>query len=253
MDKHRTKANLIWIVGIILGGVVLLVIIFLNPFHKEKKMSRHIFDTSEYIELDDFIVDNSSSIDELLTTEYSLEELETFFGKYSSIGRGIIESFEEYKSLSWDDVKFKFPVECLRRHGNSYYSIYRVKEGGLFYVFWMVPLKSTPSEVLDQICPIRVRFSIHLNSLASIKDFQPIKKLSTAADVMQIDAQMEFNFFLSSGVCSYNLLDNGKVLEIRYHYDKLEELSDLIIDECKIMSKKDSMAAISCIDDSDLP
>ena len=253
MDKHITKNLLIWMVGIILGGLVLLVVVFLNPFRKEKKISYPIIDISEYIEMDDFVADNSSSIDKLLTTEYSLEELETFFDTYSYIERVAIEPIEERKSLSWDDVNIRFPIECLRYHKNSHYSIYRVKEGGLFYVFWNVPLKSTPSKYLDKECPISVLYSIHLSRLPSIKDFQPMIKLHTASDVMKIDAQMEFNFLLSSCVCSYNLLDDGKVLEIRYRRDNLLELSDLIVDEYSVVPKEESAASLSSIADSDLP
>lgn len=90
--------------------------------------------------------------------------------------------------------------------------------------------------------------------MASIDDFKPLRKLLTARDVFERDAQMEIIFgYGFGGARSYNLLDSGEVLVIRYEKTKIEQLSDLKVDEYEILPKEVVSSALSNIFDKDLP
>lgn len=72
-----------------------------------------------------------------ITKEYSLNDLTSFFDKiYTNLFNGK-QYLDEYY---FENVNKKFPIEFTREIDGylqkKYYSIYKVKEGGYFYVFW---------------------------------------------------------------------------------------------------------------------
>lgn len=258
MVRKKVITLYLCIATIMLVTVSLTLILpyFLNKKEASEYEPVRATDPSEFISVDGFVIDNSKSLEDLLTTEYSLEELEKYFGKNASLGAGIVKeaSRDLSKSYSWDEVNSKFPVECLRYNICTHYSVYKVKEGGFFYVIWMVLDKSTPKEILDENELIRAYYSIYIDELASIDDFKPLRKLLTARDVFERDAQMEIIFgYGFGGARSYNLLDSGEVLVIRYEKTKIEQLSDLKVDEYEILPKEVVSSALSNIFDKDLP
>lgn len=79
---------------------------------------------------------SNSDIDDLNKTCYSIEELEKYFGKYSSMEQSVYNlKKEEYKYLTIGNVKKVFPFSFIRENDNIFYSLYEVKEGGMYYIF----------------------------------------------------------------------------------------------------------------------
>jgi hypothetical protein len=97
----------------------------------ETSMSGEISMTKELVE--DFIADDSKALSELLTREYALQELKSFFGKVFTNETLVLGEENDAKYLTINTVHQKYPIECLRTNG---YSVYKVREGGYFYVFW---------------------------------------------------------------------------------------------------------------------
>lgn len=223
-----------------------------------------VTDPSEYVVIDGFEFDNSNSLENILTTEYSLEELEAYFGRYYislrlynkniNLDEAILPSGYGF---SWEAINSNFPVECLRYNQNYFYSVYKVKEGGLFYVFWNVDRKSMPNEYLDENRPpVAMTASFYLKELASVYDFKIAKGFTTAYDVFKMDTQMEMETWHL--VYSYNLLDNGKVLSIMYERPQYPKnlnpsLSDYKVTYYDIKPKEQCSSCLASILEKDLP
>lgn len=78
---------------------------------------------------------DTKTLESALTKEYDLNELRSFFKDSranESIGFGSAKP-----ALMFREVDHRYPVEILRTGG---YSVYRVRQGGYFYVFWVTPL-----------------------------------------------------------------------------------------------------------------
>ena len=78
------------------------------------------------------VMDDIKTLESNLTKEYDLNELRSFFrgsNANESIGFGSTIS-----PLLFSEVNYRYPVEILRTGG---YSVYRVSQGGYFYVFWI--------------------------------------------------------------------------------------------------------------------
>ena len=76
------------------------------------------------------VVHIDNSIYKELATEYSIEDLRSFFDNHS-----LNDDFEENKQLLlFSEVDKKYPVEILR---DKKYAVYKVAQGGFFYVFWI--------------------------------------------------------------------------------------------------------------------
>lgn len=204
-------------------------------------------------------IDNETPLIELLTAEYELKELYEFFGENISWGDRSIDPYsEEASSLTWhtwDEVNAQYPVQCLRRHWNTHYSVYKVKNGGLFYVFWYVPI--TGLEYMYNTLAISTYTSVYIDQLPTVSSFSSISEdQSTASDVVKIDPCMELNVF-SSYPRSYSLMKNNKVMVIYYSISNREQnfvrMDELIVDYCEIVSKENANSEIAAVYARDLP
>ena len=75
---------------------------------------------------DYFVIDDETPLEEALTVAYPLAELEAFFRPQENNMRpGEVVPFAE--------IQERFPIEVFRSPG---YSVYKVEEGGYFYVDW---------------------------------------------------------------------------------------------------------------------
>ena len=73
-----------------------------------------------------FVIDDETPLEEALTVAYPLAELEAFFRPQENNMRpGEVVPFAE--------IQKRFPIEVFRSPG---YSVYKVEEGGYFYVDW---------------------------------------------------------------------------------------------------------------------
>lgn len=197
----------------------------------------------------DFIPDDSKSIADSLTKEYSIKELKDFFGQTSANERLLFDGKDNDKSLTIIDVNEKFPIEILRKNG---YTVYKVKEGGYFYVFWWSAYDFSDHKFLSDAS---VYFTAHLTSLKKAEDFDSLKiGVSTAQDVAEIDPAMELNFLMSSITPSYSLLEDGRIIEICYSLkDNATSRSDMIVEKMEILSKDNSPSKLAVILQKDLP
>ena len=97
------------------------------------------------------------------------------------------------KIITLNQVNQTFPIECLRTSGDHFYTIYKVLEGGFFYVFWCEALtNNTDENDENNVC---VYFSTYLNSLKDKNDFKNLKEGDTAQDVYEIDPSLEISFY----------------------------------------------------------
>ncbi len=202
-----------------------------------------------YLYPNNFVVDNTTPIEELLTQKYALSSLEEFFGVDTLQGSGFIENTDALY-LSWAEVDLSFPVQCIRHNRNVHYSVYDVTEGGRYFVFWMVPFADAPV----QIEGVTAIASVYINKLSSKQMFADLKRgISTAQDVRMLDQSMELDFFSSLSTPSYSLLNNGQILKVTYSFDKLDSYDDLIVEDMKVCKKGEVSSKLSTIFDFDLP
>ena len=197
---------------------------------------------------DNHYADDSITLVDALTKEYSLEELNRFFS-----GNNVNEAIgfgAEKEALSFHAVNQMYPVEVVRSTG---YSVYKVSQGGYFYVFWAKPFSpNNPSQEYEPT----VYFSAYLPSmLLHLDDFRHlIVGKSTAEDVRKIDPSFELSFLLSSGVKSYSLLDDKTIMEISYTYDgTITGYDDLVVTSMEPVARNDVPARYSSILARDYP
>lgn len=206
-----------------------------------------------------FMVDNVMPLEECLTKVYELQELKSFFGDISPNEYMLYEMADNRESFNISSVNERFPIECLRKIENIvYYSVYKVSGGGYFYVFWTQTFKELPTaESKPKTDDATVYFTAYISSMPKESDFVSIQEeTSTAEDVFLIDQAFELSFLMSSGIRSYSLLENGKIMEISYeNSDNIKSRKDLIVKRKNIISKEMALSAsyLATIDVEDLP
>lgn len=239
-------------------SLLLPCILLTGCLSKQEATAGYEFSINYYLKTDGFEVDNNTPLCDLLTTEYELSDLYHFFGENICEGDRII-SLNNPESLpaprTWNEVNHYFPIQCLRYNSNVHYSIYKVKNGGYFYVFWNVPILNPPymqSFYDTTTCTITTRTSIYIDQLPTIFSFRSIVKgQSTAKDIEKIDPCMELDF-LSSSVKSYSRLQSGKILVVYYDYQVLETKDDLIVKKIEIKSNSCIASCIAAIHTEDI-
>lgn len=188
--------------------------------------------------------------DKLLGTnikEYDLDELKSFFGGSNaneSIGFGL-----NIPALVFSEVNYKFPIEILRTGG---YSVYRVRQGGYFYVFWIKSFEAGANQIQREPS---VYFSAYLSSDIAPELFNSLTPgVSTAEDVKKIDQSFELSFLISNGIFSYSYIDDKTVLQIEYECNEnIDGYDDLIVKEKMIVPRTSAPTRYSSILSSDLP
>ena len=203
--------------------------------------------------MNNLVSDDSISLSQLITKEYPLQELTDFFGEISSNETCAMNPSESTPALTFEAVNREFPIECLRKNG---YSVYKVAEGGYFYVFWVKEFNPFPNQENSATNPtVAPYFTAYISSLRSADDFDSIREgSSTAADVAKIDPAFELVFLLSSNTASYSLLNDGSVMEICYYDGQgFSSRSDLIVKSKQPIEKALCPAKLATILESDLP
>ena len=194
------------------------------------------------------ITDDSKDLDDCLTKEYDLQELEDFFYKHNYNEKSHFN--RELPSLTFEEVDSKFPVEVVRTFE---YTVYKVRQGGYFYVFWykgkLVDEPGTYSE------PI-VWFSSYLTSEKSPDLFKSLKPgVSTAQDVKKIDPAFEL-LFSTRTIDSYSYLNEDELLKIEYEAGaiKLELGYDaLIVKSISVIKRGSPVGMYNNMLSKDLP
>lgn len=200
---------------------------------------------------DKYVTDDSGDLENILTKEYDLNDLSSFF-EGSNANENMLF---DVAILSFSEVNQHFPVEVIRTGG---YSVYKVKQGGYFYVFWVDTFTDYVSQAKNEPS---VYFSAYLPSELSTSIFDSlIIGVSTADDVKKIDPFFELSFLSSSGIFSYSYLDNDTILQIEYvyqgkasGYDDLIVYDDLVVKEKVIVPRNSVPSRYSSILSSDIP
>ena len=191
-----------------------------------------------------FTTDGFVELADVLTQEYPLAELDALFCKSRS---DRIEN--NHKLLTITAVHEVFPIEIIRPEA---YSVYRVKEGGYYYVFWTMPYaddidtnKGEPTVYCTAYC----------SSPICSKDFDSvIKGKSTAFDVLGIDPYAELSFLQSNAIYSYSLLDSKTIVEIKYtHRGEVTSYADLLVQDIMIISRELAPSSFKLILPKDFP
>ena len=191
-----------------------------------------------------FIVDNSIPVENALTTTYMLQDLQNFFGNISQNEILLGYSLPENKSaLTFDSVNETFPIECFRQNHAGYYSVYKVDEGGYFYVFWRVFYTiGAAADYYPKVECANVYFTAYLSPSRNLieSDFDSIKEnISTAHDVSLIDPEFEVTAYTPNAVIlSYSLLSDRSVLQIMYGEDtgEIRSRKELVVKSKEIIS-----------------
>lgn len=209
----------------------------------------------------DIPVDNTTSLEKALHAQYPLAELDAYFGVRESqrafdpmLPDGMLpdgdpvldyEWLDAYNLCNWElysieEVNKVFPIEVLRKTVPadadsyyegvcSYYTVYRVTDGGYYYVFWH---EAWEGSIYDGIS---VDHAVYLNNLPSAEDLKSINENSTLADVYGISRATVFEGG-SAFFSSHTLMDNGEVYHVYYDWPTVEEdvalfkMSDFSVD-----------------------
>ena len=146
-------------------------------------------------------IDDTTPLEEALTVSYPLEELTAYF--YPA---NWDEFPQDCAELPW--VNEVFPIEVMR---SNCYTVYRVEEGGYFYVFWDGYASGYPA----------VFFSTYIPEDRTEDDFAKVEAgVTTFEEMQQMDPGMQY--FASANVSSWSYLNPEELLQIRY-YDVIQD------------------------------
>lgn len=195
--------------------------------------------------LNNIPINNTMDIKSIKNSEYSLSQLNDYFGEYSLQELSVFDIENNKEELEMKKVNAKFPIQFLRNNNGCYYSVYKVKEGGYYYVFWSISDDKS----------LFVSDTFHIDNLKEKSDFNSIKiGLSTYEDVYLIDSSSELILILSNGVYSYSLLVNGDLLEIEYNYVDIKKRKDLIVKNVNTVTRDSTSSTfLQHIFSKDLP
>lgn len=234
--------------------IILLLSLFLPSCQIGENMNH------SQISIHGHVADNARPLSDILTVEYELQDLKDFFGEISLNEKLLytpsVQLSGDDSGLTIDNVNKHFPIECLRE---EYYTVYKVKEGGYYYVFWDLIADSQSdglSSPLGRTSDAVVYFTAYLSSSSpkKVSDFNTIKEgHSTAADVAAIDPALELNFLLSSRTASYSLLEDGMMMEVCYAWNQ-DPISrnNLIVTKTEVIPKSLAPARLASILELDL-
>lgn len=183
-----------------------------------------------------------------ISVAYSLDELNEFF-QGSNYTEMLLEEGSSI-TITKEDVLKRFPAE---EKTNQNYVVYKVKEGGLYYVFWIDSM-SAESMSEENVLVGRhqnevVYFYSYCNGVLKAEDFNGITPMvSTAGDVKRIDPGFELCLYMSHGVYSYSLLADGNVLEVEYqNTSKITGYEDLIVLSTQVVPRKNTPSQFSLL------
>ena len=231
-------------------------------------------------EFDGILVDNVTPLQDTLTVSYSLAELEAYFGNHTWVTQedpnADLDTLADLElELSLSNAAKRFPCSILRytlAYNNSPgiykdeviyrpYSVYRVQEGGYFYVFWSL---DSYYAIREQTEPsfYTVDYALYPTRLCQLAEFdQLIPGQSTYEDVRTIDSTADL-WELSpwqNTYCSHSILENGILVAIEYQLEEntantTPSVCNLIIQNILVEpSQWPYIPYLNCILPNDLP
>lgn len=187
---------------------------------------RKVDELSNKFEMDYISLINSKK--DVNSNSYDLDMLMRFFGEYpgseySVYGLpNILDPWDEISNNNFRCASVMFGIDMVRQIEDTYYTIFSVKQGGFFCVFWK-------TNKYNEI-PIPFQY-VYITDYKNIEDFNSLQiGVSTAKNVMEISSATEICFKQKGYAFSYTILDDNTILKISYErktYYKSRE--DLII------------------------
>ena len=196
--KLKMKKVIIAVILIETLAIVFLGYKLLNPIEKKDKSNE---------------IKNLVQEDNIEFEEYSIVDLENTFGKHS-IRTGLVLDMLDYRKnyfirdINYINSIFTIQLYKKRKPGLSY-SVYKVKEGGYYYIFYGTDYDEQELYITEKY---------YMNKFKTEKDFESIKEGNTIYDVLEIEPQIIFGNHYGSGPKSFNILDDDKVLMISYEF-----------------------------------
>ena len=189
------------------------------------------------VKLQGYTVNNEVDFNNVLENEYELNQLKEYFGtiqywEYSYFGMKV-----DVDNRSIDQVNSQFPIRFLRENSNSYYTIFRVKEGGRYYVFFYV----------NEDGKLWATTTCYLTEYKQKSDFKSLHQgINSYEDVLLVDPNSEISSaLLSSGIYSYSLLNSEEVLQVEYSRKDIKERKDLIIVAMQVKPREETSSCFS--------
>ena len=202
----------------------------------------------------EYVMGEDKSLEECLTKEYILNDLMAFFEGRTSTST----SKQGLSVLKYSEVNEKYPIEVFRPQG--YYSVYKVVQGGYFYVFWVSSFVMGSDNMFssepDKWAEPAVYFSTYLSSDKSASIFDTLKSgNNTLGDVKKIDPFLELCTLRSSGIVSYSYINKETVAFFKYEKKsgEMQHYDDMIMKEIAVMSREKSGSKYGVILSEDLP
>lgn len=190
------------------------------------------------------------------TVSYDLEELRGFFVPHHLDLPGR-EGMPE-RILYYDEVNARFPVGQIQISNSDYrYTQYSVKQGGYYYVVWSYAWPTGVSEERPQTPEYScVMFSAYIGNddsagaysgITAIDRYTILPGVTTMQDVMDRDPYIEYLNY-SHGQYTCSILDNSRVLQIRYKYqqDRADRpfCEAMVVVDAKVVQIEDSVSSI---------
>ena len=190
-----------------------------------------------------FAIDDAASLSNTLKNEYPLTALDAFFGnaRMDRIG-------DNGSSLTITSVHDVFPVEIIRSNA---YSVYKVKGGGYYYVFWALPYTD---DINTDAGEPAVYSTVYYSSPIQKEVFGGLTQNSTASDVIALDPYTEISLLQSSGVYSYSLINSETVVEIEYAFNNgITNHDSLYVQNIEYIPRKNAPTVLGRILSKDFP
>jgi len=186
-------------------------------------------------------VNNEDSLKALLTREYSLSEMGSIFRSSRDV------------ALSLGFVEVFCPIEVLRENEGVLYTVYKIKEGGYWYLFWDIAGDyDVISCEMTSIYPY-VASVIYLKECKDARAFNALKiGQSTLKEVLEIDPYLEWDDLGSYATYSYSILNKDMMAVVQY-VDGASKKEDNLIELIFFVNRTDWYCYSSGILDCDLP
>ena len=161
-------------------------------------------------------------------TKYSLADLQYTFEMidYNSSVDSENEPVYVFRDVLFSDTTDKFDSFIMRElplSGSSFiYSLYRVIEGGCYYVRWL-PNEQGALECIDQV---------YLTELAPEYEIRKVKKGDQYAELERVDKNNKFVMRLGLPPIAYSLSSNGKVYGFELWLDDFGNYEIINICDC---------------------
>lgn len=215
----------------------------INPYIEEQDNAD--FNTDKPHNFVGYEANDVAMLSEVLTVEYSIDDLNRYFAGHNeneSVGYS-----ERNPKLTIKDVEQVFPVEIVRSNG---YSVYRVQEGGFFYVFWAGWREEDASDTESEPT---VYFTTYISGNMQREAFKSIEnQKSTLRNVKEIDPYTELCLLMSHGVYAYSYLSRDEVIEIAFGHQEKDDYDEMIVENVEVIPRSSSLL-LSLILDKDLP